>query len=99
MGISGKLVCAALALAATGCVMTSAPAPVMDTQAMSAACIRAVEIETNNHDVVILGSDPRGGLHDYTLEVGGTGIWSCMVTPSGQVMGVSLLGSDGSPLA
>lgn len=89
---------AALTATATGCVTTQAP--VANTEAtMSSACIQAVEVETNNHDVVVLGSDPRGGLRDYTLQVGGTGIWSCMVTSSGQVTNVSFLGSDGSPLA
>ncbi|WP_341863086.1 hypothetical protein [Gymnodinialimonas sp. 57CJ19] len=88
----------ALALTAAGCVTTQAP--VANAEAtMSSACIRTIEMETNNHDVVVLGSDPTGGVWDYTLQVGGTGIWSCMVTSSGQVTNVSFLGSDGSPLA
>ena len=84
--------------ATAGCV--AAPAPVADPmEVMSFACIRAVEMQTNNHDVVVLGGDPRSGIWDLSLEVGGTGIWSCEVTQTGDVIHVDFLGSDGSSLA
>lgn len=88
----------ALVGVAAGCVAPQAP--VEDPMAaMSAACIRAVEIETNTHDVTVLGADPRSGTWELTLEVGGTGIWSCETSQSGVVSSLIFLGSDGSRLA
>lgn len=83
---------------AAGCVEAPAPAP-DPMEAMSFACIRAVEMETNNHDVVVLGADPRSGTWELTLEVGGTGIWSCETSQSGIVSSVTYLGSDGASVA
>ncbi len=90
----------ALAVAglAAGCISSAAPA-LDPLETMSFACLQAVEVETGNHDVVVLGSDPRSGQWELTLEVGGTGIWNCEVTQSGQVIGIDFLGSDGSTLA
>lgn len=91
---------AALLSVATGCVDVSDGGPSLasrDTQ--SANCVAAVREQTNNPDVVVLGSDPRGSQREFSLEVGGMGIWSCSVGPTGVVSSVFFLGSDGSPLA
>lgn len=89
----------ALAGSLVGCVAAPSGA-LVSTEQMTFACIAAVEMETNNSDVIILGSDARGGLRDYTLQVDGTGIWSCLVSPTtGAVTNISILSSDGSNLA
>lgn len=88
----------ALIGAISGCVATSTDTAV-STQVMEAACIAAVEMHTNNHDIVVLSSDPLGSSRDFTLQVGGTGIWTCVVSPGGTVTSIDVLSSDGSTLA
>lgn len=79
-----------------GCVAETEPDPLAT---MSSACIRAIEMETNNHDIIVRGSDPRSGQWELELLVGGTGVWNCTVSQAGVVEGLDFLGSDGSPLA
>lgn len=96
-----KSLCALSMTSATaGCVLTdTASAPMGLLALQSASCIHAVRAETNHPDVVELGSDLRGALRDFSLEVGRTGIRGCRVTASGMVTSVEFPGSDGSPLA
>lgn len=86
-----------------GCVApntnTSAAPTDAPTDVMAFACIAAIEMHTNNHDIVVIGSSPHGSNHALTLQVGGTGIWTCVVTPSGTVQSFDALTSDGSNLA
>lgn len=95
------LMAAPLILTLAACVTTGA-APDLSggpVSTMESACVAAVQQATNNTDVIVLGSDPIGGGRSLTLDVGRTGVWICDVTSAGAVTNVSLLGSDGSPLA
>ncbi len=83
----------ALVALLVGCVAVPDSTQVSMEQ-MNFACIAAVEMETNNSDVRVIGSDAQDGLRDYTLQVSGTGIWSCLISPTtGAVANISLLSS------
>ena len=103
MKISHWIGTAALLSALGGCVgagvspSQGAPAASPD---LANACIQELRTITNNPgaEITVLGSDPRGALRDYTLEINGTGVWSCQIDATGTPVSVDLLSSDGSSL-
>ena len=103
MGFTKVLGFGLAAIALSGCVDTPGPAElgvpgILDRQ--RANCIDAVQAQTNSIDVAITGEAVApGGQRDYTLLVGGSGEWSCVVSGAGVVSSVTFLGSDGSDLA
>ncbi|GAB5449021.1 hypothetical protein [Gymnodinialimonas sp.] len=107
MKIMGRVGAGALLGALTGCVSVGGPSAVPPygapaaTAALAEACIQELRAVTNNpvDDINVLGSDARDALRDYTLEIGGTGIWSCQIDGTGRPVSVDLLSSDGSALA